>query len=43
MIFGFFSLALILGGWLVWRVRLPGQGAEIEGSTSAAGISSTGG
>ncbi|HVC23373.1 MAG TPA: MFS transporter [Candidatus Dormibacteraeota bacterium] len=25
MIFGFFSLALILGGWLVWGVRTPQQ------------------
>jgi MFS family permease len=40
MIFGFFSIALILGGWLVWKVRLPGQGAEVQGSTSAATSSS---
>jgi hypothetical protein len=25
MIFTFFALALLLGGWLVWRVRTPDQ------------------
>ncbi|MGH7608324.1 MAG: MFS transporter [Candidatus Dormibacteria bacterium] len=37
MIFGFFAIALVLGGWLVWKVRPPGAAVSAPTATVASG------